>query len=203
MGVLLYTSVSYQLIKKRIIIEKKESMKNIIIPIFVFVSSLSYAQVIIGDDAGTATNKTSVLLEFSKKENKGIVLPYNRMLPITPAEGTIVLDATTPAQAKVKYFNGSWVDLSQDEADITSALSIQPNVSSKVDKVATIIGANSSNANGVLVLESTTKAMVLPTVASTDDVVNPSPGMMVYVSNANDKLLAVFNGANWSFWKAQ
>lgn len=178
-------------------------MKNIIIPILALFSTSLSAQVILGDDVGTANNKTSVLLEFSKKENRGIILPYNRALPATPAEGTIVLDATTPAQAKVKYFNGNWVDLSQDTGDLTSVLANQPTEPSKVNKVATIIGANASNADGVLVLESTTKAMVLPIVASTDDIVNPSPGMMVYVSNANNKLLAVFNGANWSFWKAQ
>ena len=43
--------------------------------------------------------------------------------------------------------------------------------------------------------------MVLPIVNSIDNIVNPSPGMMVYVNKAGAKRLAVFNGSKWSFWK--
>lgn len=177
-------------------------MKNIIIPILALLSTSLSAQVIVGDEVGTAKDKTSVLLEFSKQENRGIILPYNTQLPTHPSEGTIIVDATNPIEAKVKYYNGGWVDLSQDTGDLTSVLANQPSEPSKVSQVATIIGADTSSANGILVLESTDKAMVLPTVSSTDEVLNPAPGMMVYVSNAKNKLLAVFNGANWSFWSA-
>lgn len=179
-------------------------MKNIIIPVFTLLASSLSAQVILGDDEGTAIDKTSVLLEFSKKESRGIILPYITTLPALPTEGTIILDATNGTNAQVKYFNNTeWITLSQDGGNVSTHLAQQPmNIVEKAG-AATIIGANSSNADGILVLESKNKAMVLPTVASTDDVVNPSPGMMVYVSNTSDKLLAVFNGANWSFWKAQ
>lgn len=180
-------------------------MKNIIIPIFALISSLSYAQVIIGDETGTATNKTSVLLEFSKAQNKGLILPYVKTLPTAPAQGTIILDASTPTAAKVKYFNGTWQDLSIDGGDVSSHLTQQPATPAAANNAKVIIGANTSTADGILVLESTTKAMVLPTVSSTNDIINPAPGMMVYVSNrtTNEKLLAVFDGNTWSFFAAQ
>lgn len=179
-------------------------MKNIIIPVFTLLASSLSAQVILGDELGLARDKSSVLLEFSKRENRGIILPYITALPALPTEGTIILDATNATNAQVKYFNNTeWITLSQDGGNVSTHLAQQPSNITEKAGAATIIGANSSNADGVLVLESKTKAMVLPTVASTDDVVNPSPGMMVYVSNTSDKLLAVFNGANWSFWKAQ
>ena len=64
-----------------------------------------------------------------------------------------------------------------------------------------IIGAQTSVADGVLVLESNTKAMILPTVLDVQLIPSPSPGMMVYVNKAGAKRLAVYNGRKWSFWK--
>lgn len=181
-------------------------MKNIILPILIFISAKASTQVIIGDDKGTTANKTSVLLEFAKTQNKGIILPYIKTLPTNPAEGTIILDATNPADARVKYFNGQWTDLSiitedADKGNVTAHLAQQPATPVANTNAKVIIGSNTSDADGVLVLESTTKAMVLPTVNSTDDIINPAPGMMVYVSNkeTNEKLFAIFNGTSWSF----
>lgn len=163
------------------------------------------AQVIIGDNLGTApaAQKTSVLLEFAAGQNKGLILPYLRVMPASPTEGTIVLDASTPAEARLKYFNGSWVDLSGQDADVTAALSTQPTVvlAPEQPTAKTIIGANSSLADGVLVLQSTTKAMILPTVLDVQNILSPSPGMMVYVNKAGAKRLAVYNGSKWSYWK--
>lgn len=174
------------------------------------ISTGASAQVIIGDEIGTATNKNSVLLEFSKTENRGIILPYIKTLPTSPAEGTIILDATNPTDAKVKYYNGSWQDLSittqdADKGNVTTQLTIQPATPNNAAQAKVIIGSETSSADGILVLESTTKAMVLPIVNSTDDIINPAPGMMVYISNGttNEKLLAVFNGTTWSFLDAQ
>lgn len=159
------------------------------------------AQVIIGNATGTATDKTSVLLDFAAGQNKGIILPYvTTALPANPAGGTLLLDATTPSNARIKYFNGSWQDLSGQNADISTLLTnTQP--SGLVETGKSIIGAQSSTADGVLVLESTTKAMVLPIVADVQNIPSPSPGMMVYVNKMGAKRLAVFNGAKWSFWK--
>lgn len=183
-------------------------MKNIIIPIFALISSLSYAQIIIGDNIGSTTKKTSVLLEFSRAQKKGLILPYVRAYPITPMEGTIILDATTPTAAKVKFYNGNWIDLSVDGGNVTTYLAQQPDTSNEESRVV-IAGNGSATATataegGVLVLESTRKAMVLPIVNSTSEIINPAPGMIVYVSNAttSEKLLAVFDGNTWSFLAA-
>lgn len=170
------------------------------------ISSVAFSQVIIGDAVGTATNKASVLLEFAAGQNKGIILPYVQTLPSGTglAEGTIVLDATNPAKAKVLFYDGTpaWFNLSTgSDADITSKLTIQPQTIVEDPASKAIIGARTSSADGILVLESATKAMVLPIVANTTDVQDPAPGMMVYVNKTGAKRLAVFNGTNWTFWK--
>lgn len=180
-------------------------MKNIYAAALIATMSLANAQVIIGDNVGTAPagQKTSVLLEFAAGQNKGIILPYVRTLPASPSVGTIVLDASTPAAARVKMYNGAWIDLSGQDGNITTILATQP-TAAQAPELATaksIIGARTSAADGVLVLESTTKAMVLPTVANVQNIPNPAPGMMVYVNTAGFKRLAVFNGTRWSYWK--
>ncbi|SEG27943.1 hypothetical protein SAMN05421847_1876 [Halpernia humi] len=179
--------------------------KTLTIILLGFIATAN-AQVIIGDATGTAATKTSVLLEFAAGQNKGLILPYVRTLPTSPTEGTLVLDASTATAARVKYYNGAWTDLSGKNGNVTSALSAQPTIA-QAPEVATskaIIGAATSTADGVLVLESTTKAMVLPTVADVQNIPSPSPGMMVYVAGVSPffyKRLAVFNGTTWSFWK--
>lgn len=181
-------------------------MKNLISILLFAFSVTTSGQVIIGDAIGTAVTKTSVLLEFAANQNKGLILPYVRTLPtgLKLTEGTLLVDATNPAGAAVKYYNGNpgWVDLSSgNKADITSAMTVQPAAVSETAQSKTVIGNTTSAADGVLVLESATKAMVLPTVASTEDVVNPAPGMMVFINKTGAKRLAVFNGAVWTYWK--
>lgn len=177
-------------------------MKKIYSTIFIVLASFCFSQVIIGDNIGTASNKTSVLLEFAS-QNKGIILPYNRTLPSGSGlvEGTILLDATDPLNAKVKYYNGTWQDLSSGNgANVGSYLSIQPSTVVEDTTKGAIIGAPTSSANGVLILESATKAMVLPMVQTTDAIPDPAPGMMVYINSPGGKRLAVFNGSKWTFW---
>lgn len=188
-------------------------MKNIISTLIMLASLISpsvlNAQVVIGGETGAAGTKTNaVLIDFPIYQNKGLILPYVRQMPTNPAEGTILVDATDTTKARVKYFNGKWQDLSiANEADLThfvtsrgavNLMAQQPSAAED-SKAKTIIGARSSTADGVLVLESTTKVMVLPYVANTDDVKDPAPGMMVYITGAN-KRLAVFNGSKWTFW---
>ncbi len=103
-------------------------MTKIFTSIFMAMMSAAYGQVIIGDAIGTATEKASVLLEFAANQNRGLVLPYVRTLPAAPAEGTLILDATNPLQARVKYYNGSWMDLSAQDADVSAALTVQPTI---------------------------------------------------------------------------
>ncbi|WP_379967768.1 hypothetical protein [Epilithonimonas sp. UC225_85] len=174
-------------------------MKKLILAVLLISISLANAQVIIGDAVGTASNKTSVLLEFAAGQNKGIIVPYVRTLPTSPTPGTIILDATTATAARMKFYNGTaWQDLSGQDGNVTTALTSQPTGITETGK--SIIGADTSPADGVLVLESTSKAMVLPTVTDVQNIPSPSPGMMVYVKGST-KLLAVYNGSKWSFWK--
>lgn len=183
-------------------------MKKIIVTLTLGIASTAFSQVIIGDNVGTATNKTSVLLEFAQG-NKGIVLPTVRTKPTNPAEGTIILDASTSSTtARVKYYNtlgadGGWEDLSGADGNVTSLLSTQPTPIQAPESAGAkaIIGASSSGADGVLVLESSNKAMVLPTVADVNDIPSPAAGMMVFVNKTGAKRLAVYNGSVWSFWK--
>lgn len=176
-------------------------MKKTATIIFLGIIAFTNAQVIIGDATGTAATKTSVLLEFAAGQNKGIIVPYVRTLPTSPAEGTILLDASTATTARMKYYNGTWKDLSGQNADLTTTLTTQPTGITEATTSKAIIGAATSSADGVLVLESTTKAMVLPTVSDVQNIPSPSPGMMVYVNKSGAKRLAVFNGSKWSFWK--
>ncbi len=157
-----------------------------------FLSAMGYSQVIIGGTTGTASNNNSILLDFAPNQQKGIILPYVRTLPSGTglAEGTIVLDASDLTKAKVKYYNGSWVDLSSDNtADITSVMTIQPTAAVVTEDATSkaIIGAASSVADGVLVLESASKTMVLPMINDTNDVLSPAQGMMVYVNKSGKK----------------
>lgn len=181
-------------------------MKNIVSIVLLMISCTAFSQVIIGNETGTASNKTSVLLEFAAGQNKGIILPYVRTLPggTGLAEGTIVLDATNSNTAKVKYYKGTsaWFDLSNGNgANVSSALTIQPAGTPENSASKVIIGSPSSAVDGVLVLESTNKAMVLPMVQNTDDIPNPAPGMMVYINKTGAKRLAVYNGAVWTYWQ--
>lgn len=186
-------------------------MKKLITMLFLGAIAIGNAQVIIGNAVGTATIKTGVLLEFAAGQNKGIIVPYVRNTALINTPGTIILDASTTNNARVKYYNantnpgsGGFVDLSGQGFDITSLLGTQPSMAINETGAKSIIGAATSVADGVLVLESTTKAMVLPTVTDVNNIIRPSPGMMVYVSGvapAFNKLLAVFNGSKWSFFK--
>jgi hypothetical protein len=174
-------------------------MKKIILTIFMGLMGVLNAQVIIGDAIGTASVTNSVLLDFAASQNKGLILPYVRTMPTPPTEGTIVLDVTDVTKARVKYYNGAWIDLSGQDADVTTILATQPTTAQvpETPSEKVIIGATSTTANGVLVLESTTKSMILPIVSDVQNIPSPSPGMIVYAN----KRLAVFNGSKWSFWK--
>ena len=187
-------------------------MKKVIFTLLIASFSFANAQVILGDAVGTATNKTSVLLDFAANQNKGIIVPYVRTLPTGSAlvGGAIILDATTATTARMKYYNETvWVDLSGQNADVTTALAKQPTGITEDAEARAIIGTvpdpiPGTFPEGALVLNSTTKAMVLPTVADVQDILSPSPGMMVYVAGVSHtfyKPLAVFNGSKWSFWK--
>ncbi|PDS21882.1 hypothetical protein [Flavobacterium branchiophilum] len=147
---------------------------------------------------GKSDIQGSSLLDFAAGTTKGIILPKVTTLPTGAAatNGTILIDASTKASSKVVMrVNGAWQDMS--DAQDLSALTF--NSSPEVTKGA-IIGAYTSAAEGVLVLESSSKALTLPKVSNTEtDVKSPTAGMMCY--DLASKCLAVFDGVKWNYWK--
>lgn len=172
-------------------------MKNTFI-ITAFCSLASYAsgQVAINKEN---INGTSTVLDFDNTtgNSKGIILSSVENAPVLTADnnGTFLFDKT---DRKVKmYENNTWVVLS----DSGSSSQIIPNTSAESgSNQGVIIGKKISNAKGVLVLESDDKAMILPKITNPHTTVkSPYPGMMCY--DLTSKSLAVFDGANWNYWK--
>lgn len=175
------------------------------------------AQVRIGEKSITAnpelTNTTSVLLEFGDTNDKGIILPYVETVPTGTNDakgGTLIFDvsANSEYKVKVKNENANWTDLSVQSGYSTSVETIvkPPQASPLADKTGSkaIIGNASTSTDGVLVLDSADKAMILPLVTNFSDIKNPSPGMMAFLkhpSDSNKHRLLIFNGQKWAFWK--
>lgn len=175
------------------------NIKNIIF--LLLISCMASAQVAIGKESVT---NNSVSLEFGNA-NRGIVLPWvTSIASVTGVrEGSLVYDLTDH-KVKLKIFAG-WKDMSGDTTGTTvdpltniDGLLIQ-NVATENTAAKSSIGEPTS-VPGILVLEDTNKAMILPSVASPHlNIINPAPGMMVYDTTSNQ--LAFFNGKMWSFWK--
>lgn len=177
---------------------KTNKMKHILSIIsLTLLSSAMSGQVIIGEGK-TDVSSPSISLEFGT-ENKGLVLPWvNSANSVTKAvNGTLVLD-TSDKKVKIKL-NTGWKDLSRASTsplDTSLQDGLTDNESAKVS-----IG-NPTNTPGILVLEDNNKAMQLPMVASPHlNIANPTSGMIVY--DTTSKLVCIFNGAEWSFWKGE
>lgn len=145
-----------------------------------------------------AMGKTSVdgdaILDFPLA-NTGIILPMVETLPTGSAasNGTFLLDKTDNT-VKMRE-NNLWISLS----DTGNLAGTMPNVSAEQGE-GVIIGNSTSSVQGVLILESTNKALVLPKV--NDPVTNmksPIAGTICY--DTLSKTMAVFDGIKWSFWK--
>ncbi len=154
------------------------------------------AQVAIGKNDVT---NNSVLLEFGS-EPKGIILPSVDAAP-GAAGGTFIFDAMDNAVKVLEEINGgnnnNWTNLTEnDEPGVAHAF---VNTGTETGE-GVIIGAETSTKPGVLVLESTTQAMVLPQVANPHlNMPGSIAGTMVYDTAAD--MIAVYDGANWSYWK--
>jgi len=163
----------------------------------IFFTIIGICLVSNGVFAQSAIEKRAVdgdgILDFASGTTKGVILPAVETLPVTPANGTFLYDKN---DEKVKMFgNGVWINLT-DQGDNTGVLPYTGTANGS----QTVIGAKSTTVDGVLVLEATDKALVLPKVASPHlNVPSPYPGMMCYDIDA--KALAVYDGVNWSYWK--
>ncbi|AYZ12773.1 hypothetical protein EGY05_12950 [Chryseobacterium arthrosphaerae] len=182
-------------------------MKNIILTaILSIIPAIIHSQVIIGKGKATVTNP-SVSLEFgdvpspsSGNINRGIVLPYvtSANADLNSVNGTLIFD---PIEKKVKIKQAnSWFDLSYGASTVNSIdTSIQTNKTENTNAKVSI--GTPSSTPGILVLEDVNKAMLLPRITDPHiTIINPAPGMIVY--DKIRKLLLVFNGTEWSFWKS-
>ncbi|WP_045502938.1 hypothetical protein [Chryseobacterium sp. StRB126] len=170
-----------------------KNIKNIGIAVALVIFNFSIAQVAIGKQT---VDGNSTVLDFNNVSGntKGLILPATFGVPTgSLVNGTFVFDVT---DNKIKvYENDAWRLLS----DTGSSSAIITN-NSAVQGKGVVIGASSSTADGVLVLESPDKAMILPQIATPHlNVKNPYPGMMCY--DTTSKALAVFDGSVWSYWK--
>lgn len=162
------------------------------------MSLFASAQTAIGKKT---VENNNVILDFKLNDNRGIILPWvtNENAVATPVGGTMIFDSN---DKKIKYYKAGtiprWEDLSINSGAVDT--SIQNGLQETNKK--TVMGAKTSTAEGVLVLESNDKAMVLPKSTSPHlNVSNPVSGTMVF--DTESKMLCIFNGTEWSFWKVE
>ncbi|CAD0220161.1 hypothetical protein KYG33_07810 [Chryseobacterium sp. D764] len=170
-----------------------KNIRNISIAVALIVFNSFFAQIAIGKQT---VDGNSTVLDFDNVSGntKGLILPATSGLPTgTLVNGTLIFDVT---DNKVKvYENDTWKSLS--DAGNSSAVIV--NNSAESGK-GVIMGEAASTADGVLVLESQDKAMILPKVAAPHlSVKNPYPGMICY--DTTSKTLAIFDGSVWNYWK--
>ena len=92
----------------------------------------------------------------------------------------------------------NWVLMSVADKGV---LPLETNISEEnTDTNGVIIGADTSDAPGVLVLESATKAMILPKGNNpAANIPNPIIGTICFDTASNS--FAIFDGQFWNFWK--
>ena len=158
----------------------------------------SQAQTAIGKKT---TEGSDVLLDFKEGDNRGIILPWvtKESDVATPVGGTLIFDSN---DKKVKYYqagtSANWVDLSIKEGAVDTSIQQASGESATHDPA--VIGNRTTSASGVLVLESSNKAMVLPKMESPHlTILSPQAGTMAF--DTKSKMLCIFNGSEWSFWK--
>ena len=168
-------------------------MKTIILLSMVILSAIfaqnTNAQISIGK---ATPENSSVLLDFGT-DPKGIILPTVEDAP-TATEGTFVVNSTS---GSVQVLDGTgWKNLTKEgELEVHAFTNDGTDVGEGV-----ILGATTSDKPGVLVLESTTQALVLPKVANPHlTILNPIAGTMVYDTVGD--VIAVYDGTNWNYWK--
>ncbi|AKK74239.1 hypothetical protein HX13_10500 [Chryseobacterium sp. P1-3] len=166
-------------------------MKNIIIIIGLFFAASVPAQMAVEKNQADGDG----LLDFAANTTKGILLPIVETLPANAVGGTLLMDRND--QILKMNVESSWMPLS----DTGSVAGVTFNTSGEIPGDNRIImGAPTSVAPGVLVLESPNKALVLPKIANPHiNVKSPYPGMICY--DTVSKSMAVFDGLKWSYWK--
>ena len=169
-------------------------MKKKFLLTFILTYYLGSSQVAIGK---TVLESASSSIEFGS-ENRGLVLPWvtNSTNVTGVVNGTMIFDID---DKKIKvYANNAWKDLTIATNGIADT-TLQDGLTEQTD--AKVSFGTVTSTPGILVLEDTNRAMILPKVANPYlNIISPTAGMIVY--DTNKKMLAVFNGTVWTFWKA-
>lgn len=189
------------IVSKNLVMNKTLNMKKFIILCFILSTNLTFAQISIGKNQVDGGG----ILDFDE-DNKGIILPIADIETTnTYTNGTILVDKN---DYKIKVFqDNDWLELSDtgsfdvqkddNNNDISTAVKI--NTSDDIGR-GVIIGAENSDADGVLVLESTNKALILPKVFRPhENILSPVAGTICYDTESDS--LAVFDGKVWNYWK--
>lgn len=138
---------------------------------------------------------TTTLLDFAANTNKAIVLPRITSNAGITEHGALFFDAISN---KVVYRNNSnLVELTPTAGSYNASyLALLSDINNGV-----IMGSSTSSAlgQGVLILESNNKAMILPKNASPHlNIKSPLAGTMSYDTDTG--LIAIYNGTEWFFW---
>ncbi len=183
--------------------EKMKKLMRVLLMLFAFHQLV--AQVAIGK---TGTTNNSVLLEFGS-DAKGIIVPQVNS-STGAAGGTFVFNSADRSmevwEGRNNSNSGGWTNLTADNISTPPVLGlVHSYINSGADVIASsgsgvIIGAASTTKKGALVLESSTKAMVLPLVSNPHiNLKGAIAGTMVYDTVSG--MLAVYDGISWSYWK--
>ncbi len=136
----------------------------------------------------------SSILDFGTNMTQGIILPATSGFPVSPTNGTFIFNRN---DARIYTFQkNAWLPLTEGNGSTAAIINNpSPDVGNGV-----IIGAPTSPATGVLVLESSSLALTLPKINQPHlTVKSPYPGMMCYDTDSNT--VAFFDGAYWNFWR--
>lgn len=187
-------------------------MNRILIAKFVFCLSafacLTFAQVAIGKTEPITLTNDSVLLEFGD-EAKGIIVPQVTDAP-GAVGGTFIFNSVDKVlevwEGRNNNGNGGWTDLTKDTNVIPVSVGASHGFSNSSPELlvstatGVIIGASATDKPGALVLESTTKALVLPKVVNPHlNIKGAIAGTIVY--DATSDMLSLYDGVKWSYWK--
>lgn len=134
------------------------------------------------------------MLDFAPGINKGIILPNVSIIPTENlVGGTLLFNGITNV---IQYYNGTaWKNLSD-----LGHPNVFYNAGSDIAVNGVVLGSSSTTtASGILILESQTKALILPKIYMPEQSIkSPVAGTICY--DTYRKALAVFDGINWMYW---
>ncbi|MDG4945464.1 hypothetical protein NMK71_03475 [Weeksellaceae bacterium KMM 9713] len=182
-------------------------MRKLIYTVTAILSFAVSTNAQVGVETETTTEKS--ILDFPNAGTKGILLPYVNDLTTAGNEpGTLAYDANTGV-IKVRD-NAEWKSLTDTLSDPSIKLQHDttnyPEVGGGTvledgtfESVANGTVSTSADADGVLVLKTSAKALSLPKVGNVESLGLVKPGLIVY--DMSRKSLAIFNGEKWALWE--